>query len=132
MTNQSRVLTGALLLVFVLAPVIGTDIVRPRFSPAPPSVLGQGQPFRAQVVTSRHPLLRYIALEAWSAVSDEDYPIRRSVQPIRSGQGVYVFVWRPMRDNGRRVLPIGDYMIVAVSHTNTTQHQSDLHRLFIR
>ena len=131
MTSQSCVLTGTLLLVFVLAPVIDTDIVRPRFSPAPPSVLGQNQPFRAQVVTSRHPLLRYIALEAWDD-SVDSLPIRRSVQPIRSDRGVYVCVWRPMRDNGRRVLPIGDYMIVAVSHTNTTQHQSDLHRLFIR
>jgi len=130
MTEQSLVVVGTLLLVLLVAPIIDTDMIEPRFSPDPPAVLGQGQQFRAQVVVSRHPRLRYVSLEAWDAV--QAFPIRRSLQPVRADQGVYVFVWRPLRDNGHRVLPIGDYMIVAVSHTNTTQHQSDPHRLFVR
>ena len=130
MTEQSLVVVGTLVLVLLVAPIIDTDIIKPRFSPDPPSVLGQRQAFRVQVITSRHPRLRYISLEAWDSV--ESVPIRRSVQPVRADQGVYVFIWRPLRDNGHRVLPIGDYMIVAVSHTNTTQHQSDPHRLLVR
>ena len=132
MTEQSFVVVGTLLLVLLVAPIIDTDITKPRFSPDPPSVLGQGQAFRAQVITSRHPRLRWIALEAWSAVSDEDYPIRRSVQPTRSDQGVYVFLWYPLAGNQNRVLPEGDYIIVAVVHTNTTKKQTRLHRLFVR
>ena len=129
MTEQSLVIVGTLVLVVLIAPVID-DVTEPRFVPDPPAVLAQGQPFRAQVVVSRHPRLRYVSLEAWDAV--QDFPLRRSLQPVRADQSVYVFTWRPMRDNGNRVLPEGDYFIVAVSHTNTTQHQSDLHRLLIR
>ena len=129
MTEQSLVIIGTIVLVILVAPIID-DVTDPRFSPDPPAVLGQGQQFRAQVGVSRHPRLRYVSLEAWAAV--QAFPIRRSLQPVRADQGVYVFVWRPMRDNGHRVLPIGDYMIVAVSHTNTTQHQSDPHRLLVR
>ena len=132
MTEQSFVVVGTLLLVLLVAPIIDTDIMEPRFSPDPPSVLGQGQSFRAQVVTSRHPRLRWIALEAYSAVSDEDYPLRRSVQPIHSNQGVYFFVWHPLSGNQDRVLPEGNYFIVAVAHTNTTKKQTRLHRLFVR
>ena len=132
MTEQSLVIVGTIVLVLLVAPIIQDEdaIQRPRLSPTPVSVLSRGQAFSVQVITSRHPRLRYLSLEAWDSV--ERFPVRRSLQPVRADQGVYVFRWRPMRDNGNRVLPEGDYMLVAVSHTNTTQHQSDPHRLLVR